>query len=288
MVTLDEKLISDQQKKIEECCLKLGKQYYAAHKDDENAEFADIIGEVKACEKVIADHKEEVRLAEEEARKAEEEARRLAEEKAAKEQRIKELLERELMPCPNCDAEIYYKSVYCNFCGIKIDEFKPAEEEKPAPEEPENEEPVNEEPVNEEQPVDEQVITTPPTKVFEPAASAEKNPEPKAEKKLCANCGAELEEDCLFCTECGTPVTASVPKEDEADAADNVRFCVECGFKVTDPEAVFCNSCGARLQPVGSEKTVKSDPQVKRCPNCGFNTTDPEVMFCIECGTKLP
>ena len=149
-------------------------------------------------------------------------------------------------------------------------------------------EPENEEPVNEEQPVDEQVITTPPTKVFEPAASAKKNPEPKAEKKLCANCGAELEEDCLFCTECGTPVTASVPKEDEADAADNVRFCVECGFKVTDPEAVFCNSCGARLQPVGSEKTVKSDPQVKRCPNCGFNTTDPEVMFCIECGTKLP
>ena len=284
MVTLDEKLINDEQKKIEECYSKLGEQYYAAHKDDENAEFAELIGAVKASEKVIADHREEVRLAEEEARKAEEEARRLAEEKAAKEQRIKELLERELMPCPNCDAEIYYKSVYCNFCGIKIDEFKPAEEEQSDAAEPDTDEPVADEPV-----ADEPAIAETPTKVFEPAAQAVKESQPEAEEKVCANCGAKLEGDCMFCTECGTRVTDSAPKTEEAPATetDTVRFCVDCGFKVTDPEAMFCNNCGTRLQPLGGGQPEQSAPQVKRCPNCGFNTTDAEVIFCIECGTKL-
>ena len=311
MVTLDEKLINDEQKKIEECYLKLGEQYYAAHKDDDNAEFAELIGAVKASEKVIADHREEVRLAEEEARKAEEEARRLAEEKAAKEQRIKELLERELMPCPNCDAEIYYKSIYCNFCGIKIADFKPENEDADKePEQPENEyvtvapeqpvedtvtaapeqpveetviaeleQPVVEEPVIEEPTAEEPTLNSAATKVFEPAAS----------RKVCANCGAALDDDCVFCTECGTPVAASAPKAEEAPAPakDTVRFCIECGFRVTDPEAMFCNNCGNPLQPLGGGQSAQSVPKVKRCPNCGFNTTDPEVLFCIECGSKL-
>lgn len=277
MVTLDEKLINDEQKKIEECYVKLGEQYYAAHKDDDNAEFAELIGAVKASEKVIADHKEEVRLAEEEARKAEEEARRLAEEKAAKEQRVKELLEKELMPCPNCDAEIYYKSIYCNFCGIKIADFKPENEDADKePEQPENEYVT----VAPEQPVVEEPTTdAPTTKVFEPASS----------RKVCANCGAALDDDCAFCTECGTPVAASAPKTEEVNPPvnDTVRFCVECGFKVTDPEAMFCNNCGNPLQPLDSEQSEPSAPKVKRCPNCGFNTTDPEVLFCIECGARL-
>lgn len=277
MVTLDEKLINDEQKKIEECYVKLGEQYYAAHKDDDNAEFAELIGAVKASEKVIADHKEEVRLAEEEARRAEEEARRLAEEKAAKEQRVKELLEKELMPCPNCDAEIYYKSIYCNFCGIKIADFKPENEDA----DKETEQPENEYvTVAPEQPVVEEPTTdAPTTKVFEPVSS----------RKVCANCGAALDDDCAFCTECGTPVAASAPKTEEvnAPAKDTVRFCVECGFKVTDPEAMFCNNCGNPLQPLNGEQSEPSAPKVKRCPNCGFNTTDPEVLFCIECGTRL-
>lgn len=282
MVTLDEKLINDEQKKIEECYVKLGEQYYAAHKDDDSAEFAELIDAVKASEKVIADHKEEVRLAEEEARKAEEEARRLAEEKAAKEQRVKELLEKELMPCPNCDAEIYYKSIYCNFCGIKIADFKPENEDADKePEQPENEyvTVAPEQPIVEEPAVEEPAHDEPATKVFEPASS----------RKVCANCGAALDDDCAFCTECGTPVAASAPKTEETTAPvkDTVRFCVECGFKVTDPEAMFCNNCGNPLQPLDGEQSEPSAPKVKRCPNCGFNTTDPEVLFCIECGTRL-
>ena len=314
MVTLDEKLINGEQKKIEECYAKLGEQYYAAHKDDNNAEFADLIGAVKASEKVIADHKEEVRRAEEEARRAEEEARRaeeearrLAEEKAAKERRIKELRERELMPCPNCDAEIYYKSLFCNFCGIKIADFETEENsavaepvaeepvtEEPAVEEPAVQEPAVEEPAVEEPVVDEPKFVAPPTKVFASAPQTDEAPSQAADQRLCQNCGTPLEDDCLFCTECGTPVSSmsftEAPAEKEAEPvlSDSVRFCTECGFKVTDPGAMFCNECGARLLGEVQEKPKQhGGVNTRRCPACGFNTTDPEVMFCIECGTKL-
>ena len=268
MVTLDEKLINGEQKKIEECYAKLGEQYYAAHKDDANAEFAELIGAVKASEKVIADHKEE--------------ARRIDEEKAAKERRIKELRERELMPCPNCDAEIYYKSVFCNFCGVKIADFVP--EETAVTVAPEPQEPV----------IEEVKFVAPPTKVYADAPKTDNAPSQAANQKVCEKCGTPLEDDCLFCTECGTPVSSisftEAPTEKEAEPvlSDSVRFCTECGFKVTNPGAMFCNECGAPLSGGIAEKPKQHGAaNVRRCPACGFNTTDPEVMFCIECGTKL-
>ena len=39
MALYDENLLKSEQAKIEECYAKIGEQYYAAHKDDDNAEF---------------------------------------------------------------------------------------------------------------------------------------------------------------------------------------------------------------------------------------------------------
>ena len=88
MALYDENLLKREQTKIVNCYTKIGECYYVAHKDDVNPEFHELIDAVKASEKVMADHKAEV------------------------------LRSRELMLCPSCGAEIYFKSIFCNFCGL--------------------------------------------------------------------------------------------------------------------------------------------------------------------------
>lgn len=51
--------------------------------------------------------------------------------------------------------------------------------------------------------------------------------------KKCYNCGIELPDDCLFCTECGKPISQ-----------DNV--CPYCGASVNEGD-VFCQNCGKCL-----------------------------------------
>lgn len=264
MALYDENLLKSEEAKIKDCYAKIGERYYAAHKDDDNAEFPELIEAVKASQKTIEDHKEAVRK---------------AEEQAEIERRNKELLEKELMLCPKCGAEIYFKSIFCNFCGFKVVNDEPAAEE-PKAEEPAKEELVAEEPKAEEPAKEEPVFVAPPTKVYEAESKAD---------KVCSKCGAALEDECIFCTECGARVEADEPTAAPAEAAapeGGVRFCTECGFKTTDTEAVFCNNCGARL-PSADGIAKQSAPAEKTCPVCGFTTTDPEVFFCIECGHKL-
>ena len=272
MALYDENLLKREQTKIVNCYTKIGECYYVAHKDDVNPEFHELIDAVKASEKVMADHKAEV------------------------------LRSRELMLCPSCGAEIYFKSIFCNFCGFRVVPEKPVEKpvaedpaaeepvvEEPAAEEPVAEEPaaeesVAEEPAVEEPAAEEPVFIDPPTKVFDAGKKASE----QSEKKVCAKCGAVLEDECAFCTECGSPVVFSDPVKEEAPSESGVRFCTECGFKVTDTEAMFCNNCGSRLPAAEDNNAQHSAPAEKTCSFCGFSTTDPEVIFCIECGHKLP
>ena len=275
MALYDENLLKSEETKIKDCYAKIGERYYAAHKDDDNAEFPELISAVKASEKAIEDHKEAVRKAEEQERI---------------ERRNKELLEKELMLCPNCGAEIYFKSIFCNFCGFRVVAEQPIASEpvtaEPAVEEPAVEEPAVEEPAVEEPAVEEPVFVAPPTKEYN---SDDKAPVQPA-NKICSKCGAVLDDECVFCTECGAPVEADAapaPVYNQAPISDSVRFCTECGFKVTDTEAVFCNSCGSRLPTADVNASVANAPVGKTCPSCGFTTTDPEILFCIECGHKL-
>lgn len=54
----------------------------------------------------------------------------------------------------------------------------------------------------------------------------------------CRNCGAQIDDDTLFCTKCGIKLT------------DNLHFnnCIYCGSSLKK-DAVFCTQCGNRIKP---------------------------------------
>lgn len=65
--------------------------------------------------------------------------------------------------------------------------------------------------------------------------------------KVCASCGAPLDDNELFCTSCGTPVAQ---KKEESK-----KYCPQCG-NVLAPDAIFCDVCGretSRAKPKKKE-----------------------------------
>ena len=65
--------------------------------------------------------------------------------------------------------------------------------------------------------------------------------------KVCASCGAALDENDLFCMECGTPVDQKNEKK------DNRKFCPQCG-NVLDENAIFCDVCGRETERARQKK----------------------------------
>ena len=60
-------------------------------------------------------------------------------------------------------------------------------------------------------------------------------------KKICPNCGAELDGDVQRCTSCGMNVENVVrPSRIQA-------YCQSCGAQLT-PGSRFCNNCGAKIE----------------------------------------
>ena len=220
MVTYDENLLQAEQDKIEKVYTAIGERYYAAHKDDNNSEFPDLMDAIKACEQTMADHKAEV------------------------------LRQHELMICPSCGAEIYFKSFFCNFCGVRV---AYPEGQKPEPE-------IVTEPEKEPEPA---IVT-------EPETEPETAPEPETEPVVVV-----------------PPYEKEVfPVTEEVTEIPQVRTCRSCGYIVTDTEARFCDNCGVPLDDTAAP-AVSAASNTKHCPRCGFTTTDPDMLFCIECGHRL-
>ena len=226
MVTYDENLLQAEQDKIEKVYTAIGERYYAAHKDDNNSEFPDLMDAIKACEQTMADHKAEV------------------------------LRQHELMICPSCGAEIYFKSFFCNFCGVRVaypEGQKPEPEKEPEPE----------------------IVTEPET---EPESEIEPEIEPEPET------APEPETEPVVVVPSYEKET--FPVTEEVTEVPQVRTCRSCGYIVTDSEARFCDNCGVPLDDTAAP-AVSAASNTKHCPRCGFTTTDPDMLFCIECGHRL-
>ena len=119
----------------------------------------------------------------------------------------------------------------------------------------------------------------------------------------CEKCGAEIPNNVLFCSTCGTPVP---PKE----TVPNTVRCLSCG-KINSKDVSFCTNCGTPLSaaPI-TEPTYAPTPapsyrpnptpapapvytpapqpvaEAKKCTTCGADVPA-GMAFCQECGTRL-
>ena len=88
--------------------------------------------------------------------------------------------------------------------------------------------------------------------------------------KKCPNCGAQIIDDSLFCTECGKPIPQG-------------NVCPHCGASVNEGD-VFCQCCGKRVDE--SPSLEMTDSMQKKCPHCDSPINDGDT-FCQSCGKRL-
>lgn len=88
--------------------------------------------------------------------------------------------------------------------------------------------------------------------------------------KKCPYCGAELNDDCLFCTECGKELPRGI-------------VCPHCGASVNDGN-VFCTECGKRMDEV--PQATSSEHTKPKCPHCGASMNEGDA-FCPNCGKSI-
>ena len=87
--------------------------------------------------------------------------------------------------------------------------------------------------------------------------------------KECPNCHAQIEDDSLFCTECGKSFTVA-------------KTCPYCGAPMKEGD-VFCQNCGKMPDVEQGEKEVGI--ATNNCPHCGASMNKGDV-FCQNCGKK--
>jgi len=186
--------ISDEEKKISNICVQLGREYYAKHVSDYEAPFEPYVLGIKDAEDKIAAYRQQI-------------------------QNI-----RGVVRCENCGAELAPNVPFCSGCGAPAPvkapavaepgmvlcsacrnavpvgikfcpscgaSMSPAEPVTPAPIEAIQPMPANQ------QPVQDNASASYPTgdAVYAPASSG-----------ACASCGAELQPGLEFCTNCGTKI----------------------------------------------------------------------------------
>lgn len=91
----------------------------------------------------------------------------------------------------------------------------------------------------------------------------------------CPSCGAKVDKNDLFCSECGAKIVRDKPNN------TGKRICVSCGSPIS-PNALFCRECGAK-QP---QQPNNGQPSVKICSHCGAEMP-PDSIFCAVCGNRI-
>lgn len=171
--------------------------------------------------------------------------------------------------CPNCSSIIKYGMAFCAECGTKIEE----EKEEEVAEEQEGETAAEHTDIPEEQPVEMQS--------YEEAATQDQAKEETVQAK-CSCCGAVLNTDFAFCTECGTAIKAET--KEEAAVEENVLVPDET---VIDEETVATKPQFTETEQVFTEEPIKeAEPEMQKCVNCG-NYIEKGFAFCTECGTPV-
>ena len=89
---------------------------------------------------------------------------------------------------------------------------------------------------------------------------------------FCECCGEQVDEDALFCNNCGAKMPVKL--------MPGMVLCKNCNKAVREG-IKFCTNCGHSMLEEEKPKALKE------CTNCGFTIFDAETMFCNDCGRRL-
>ena len=118
-------------------------------------------------------------------------------------------------------------------------------------------------------------------------------------KKVCSNCGLELQNGQLFCKKCGTKVASESKLNKDKTGSLNEKICKKC-HNVLKSNEVFCAKCGSKFledknvsnvesvehkNKEDEKKDNKTEFKEKKCSKCGHVLKDKE-LFCSHCGAK--
>lgn len=95
--------------------------------------------------------------------------------------------------------------------------------------------------------------------------------------RACANCNAPLDDDAVFCTECGTPVTVPVATSPTEPIMPGGLVCPACRAPLDD-DAVFCTTCGAKVDAGGFAPTPEPTRPPEVLPIAGTPTEPPRIF----------
>ncbi len=114
-------------------------------------------------------------------------------------------------------------------------------------------------------------------------------------KIQCPGCGAMIDANAAFCSECGIRITfpqMNTPQKNRSCPRCRTPvevgqvFCVQCGYRLTEiPQAQMDLEMEKQPEYNSSVPEMQSVKE-KVCPKCG-TPVEENQMFCVECGENL-
>lgn len=205
--------MADVDQRLDACCLDLGKAYLDLHRDDYEPAFASWMQSIQKLEA----------------------------EKQAYKQKWMDL--KGIVICRHCGAESPKEARYCGNCGQRLSTSQPEEIPegfKQCAHCGQIQQGKIRFCMNCGAPMEDQPQTSAPDGGVRPAVEDRKlPPEPvvSVPQSRCPSCGALVDEDAVFCPECGASLTP---------APSAGRQCPNCHAPVEEG-AVFCTECGTKL-----------------------------------------
>ena len=114
---------------------------------------------------------------------------------------------------------------------------------------------------------------------------------------ICRNCGTNLDDDAIFCANCGVKVTSETDEVQTAPDTQTTENVMEESLPVHEEvaETPIVEPLPVNVYPGATENEMGSQPvapenssieSVKYCHNCGAQNSL-EDAFCVECGTCI-
>lgn len=294
-------MVSEEENRIREIYFKIGQTYVALHGRDNEAGFADLLNALKASQLKIEQCKQEIMDI-----RGVQKCERCGAEVAAGAAfcmtcgaQIPKIQPKPAVNsgrrCKKCGATVAPNARFCTSCGTPYVEEAPVnptpqpQMNQPVPEIRQPQANQNTVPFGTSQPPVNPVPEVTPQPPINSNPVVKEQPQVNVTKKVCTNCGAELQDGVAFCIQCGMPVKKEEP------AKENVMFENVNPVEQTEEKTSQKVSLEKTVS-VHSEHTAQTqqeelekqweNPAKNVCPNCGTILAD-NVRFCINCGEEV-